>query len=277
VTVSRGVSLLAAGILAAADPAAGQEQPLRVFSEFSRIGPDGHVVAADRGSGQPREILSPALPRNAFSSFQVVIQLPPGTRYRLYIGQNPDDITTVTLYRPRFEKGMPVGLDRVPLPVEEKMPDGVSTVVYWMDLFVSGSTLAQRAKVEPQLGLSDRWVTYPMEIRVVEAKAPPYQPAKLSLDGAAPADTAGLRNLHSLLCGVSLPAGTPVRTPVSVAQLLERNAAQDRSLAGEDAKQTLWMRTGAADRQKWCKAPARPAGASAEWYLRVRDYLLQAK
>jgi len=37
----------------------------------------------------PREILSPAIARNAFASFQVVVQVAKGARYTLHIGQNP--------------------------------------------------------------------------------------------------------------------------------------------------------------------------------------------
>jgi hypothetical protein len=251
-------------------------QTLQVFSEFSRIGPDGQVVAGDRG-GTPREILSPALPRNGFSSFQIVIRLPAGTPYRLFLGQNPESLISVSLYRPRFERGIPTALEPVRLPVDEKMA-ATGVAVFWMDLFVSRTTPPQRAKLEPQLGLADRWVPYPMEIRIVDATAPNYQPAKLSLPAEAPADTAALRNLHAYLCGVSLPAGVAVQAPATVAQLLERNATQDRSLApAGPPPDILWMRTAAPDRQKWCKKPERPAGAGAEWYLRVRDYLLQGK
>src|ERR1700674_4901229 len=50
-------------------------QPLRVFSEFAAINAQGEVVAPE----SPREILSPAIVRNGFTSFQVVIQGPKGT------------------------------------------------------------------------------------------------------------------------------------------------------------------------------------------------------
>ena len=46
-------------------------QPLTVFSEFARIDATGKVTSP----ADPREILSPALARNAFSSFQIVVEL----------------------------------------------------------------------------------------------------------------------------------------------------------------------------------------------------------
>src|SRR5260370_42579381 len=47
-------------------------QPLSVYSEFARIDAKGNVTSPE----SPREILSPALARNAFATFQVVVQAP---------------------------------------------------------------------------------------------------------------------------------------------------------------------------------------------------------
>src|SRR5437868_2087054 len=71
-------------------------QPLRVFSEFVQFDKAGDPVAP----AQPREILSPALVRNGFTSFQISIQGPPGVRWTLYVGLNPGDAVKITLYRP---------------------------------------------------------------------------------------------------------------------------------------------------------------------------------
>ena len=108
----------------------GCAQPLRVYSEFAKIDATGHVTAP----AEPREILSPAIARNAFSSFQVVVDVPRGTPYQLYIAQNPENAVEVTLYRENGEK-----LERVEQPVS-----GNSTQVFWMDL-VDGSRCAGRA------------------------------------------------------------------------------------------------------------------------------------
>jgi hypothetical protein len=95
-------------------------QPLRVYSEFAKIDATGKVTAP----AEPREILSPAIARNAFSSFQVVVDVPRGTSYQLYIAQNPENAVEVTLYRENGEK-----LERVEPPVS-----GNNTQVFWMDL-----------------------------------------------------------------------------------------------------------------------------------------------
>ena len=50
-------------------------QSLRVVSEFQRFDPFGNVVPVDH-TGEPREILSPALARNAFASFHVIVTIP---------------------------------------------------------------------------------------------------------------------------------------------------------------------------------------------------------
>jgi hypothetical protein len=248
-------------------------QNLRVYSEFARLGSDGKVVAADRADTY-REILSPAIARNAYTSFQILVQLPPGTKYRLYVGENPEGATKVRVYVPSFELGVPTRLEEIRLPLETKMTDG-GTAVYWMDLWADRSAKVERIKVEPQLGLEDRWVTYPMEVRVTSAVVPPHTPARVTQGGAA--DSAALKNIATLLCGASQPAGPAIREPKTVAELLTRNAAQDVALAATLDKDTLWLRTGAQDRQKWCKAPVRPSGAGPEWYLRVRDLMIQGK
>jgi len=58
---------------------AARAQPLRVYSEFAQIDATGRVTAP----AEPREILSPAIARNAFSSFQVVVDVARGTSYQL--------------------------------------------------------------------------------------------------------------------------------------------------------------------------------------------------
>src|SRR5438270_8816561 len=63
-------------------------QSLAVYSEFQRVDPFGQIVAVDRGP-QPREILSPAAPRNGFVSFHIAVTGPPGLNYFLYIVTSP--------------------------------------------------------------------------------------------------------------------------------------------------------------------------------------------
>jgi hypothetical protein len=133
-------------------------QPLRVFSEFVRFDKAGDPVAP----AQPREILSPALVRNGFTSFQISIQGPPGVRWTLYVGLNPEDAVKITLYRP-------IG-DRLELVEQPVQGEGVQIV--WMDVWTDRAAPVRRIKVEPQLMVGEDWVIYPMEGRVMDAVVP---------------------------------------------------------------------------------------------------------
>jgi hypothetical protein len=133
-------------------------QSVRVYSEFAKLDANGEVVSP----AQPREILSPALVRNGFTSFQVVVQVPKETPYWLYIGENPENLVHVKLYRRTGDH-----LENVEVP-----HDGESTEVFWLDLQVDREAPVRRVKIEPQLKAGTDWFTYPMEVRIVEAAVP---------------------------------------------------------------------------------------------------------
>src|SRR5690349_20068728 len=139
-------------------------QPLRVYSEFAHIDEKGRVIAP----AEPREILSPAIVRNGFTSFQVVVDVPQGTPYQLYIAQNPENAVEVTLYRETGDR-----LERVSQPVS-----GNATQIFWMDVWTARDAPVQRIKVEPQLHVNNDWVIYPMEARVTEAVVPDVKAAE---------------------------------------------------------------------------------------------------
>ena len=218
---------------------------MQVYSEFAQINDAGEVVAPEN----PREILSPAVARNAFSSFQIAIQVPKGTKFLVYIGQNPDDAAKVTLYRRRAGK-----LEPIELPYS-----GESSQVLWMDLWIDANAPVRRVKIEPQVGIDGDWVTYPMEVRVMEPVVPgnPWLPHR---ESQAPS-----KSCAHFLCGTKVRplAG---RVPVG-ADLLFRNAQQDVALA---AAGSLPLRDEMKKAMGGCNAnpPADP-----EFYLRLRDYL----
>src|ERR1700691_3299375 len=137
-------------------------QSIQVYSEFAQLTDAGDVIAPEN----PREILSPAVARNAFSSFQLAIRVPHGVKFLVYIGQNPDNAAKVTLYRHDGGK-----LEPVVVPYE-----GVSSEVLWMDLWLDADAPGRRVENERQVGIGGEWVTYPMEVRVMEARVPD-QPA----------------------------------------------------------------------------------------------------
>lgn len=209
-------------------------QPLRVYSEFVKIDATGKVTAP----AEPREILSPAIARNAFSSFQVVVDVPRGTPYQLYVAQNPENSVEVTLYRENSEK-----LERVEQPVS-----GNSTQVFWMDLWTARDAPVARIKVEPQLHVNNDWVIYPMEARVMSATVPDGKKTNFS------------DFCKSVIAPLRSRSGT-----VSVSGFHLRNMEQDVALASLDPVQSIP-----------CDA-SRQGQDDPEWYLRTRDYLLRLR
>ena len=215
---------------------AARAQALRVHSEFAQIDATGRVTAPE----QPREILSPAIARNAFSSFQVVVDVPRGTPYQLYVARNPENAVEVTLYRENGEQ-----LEKVQQPVS-----GNGTQVFWMDLWTARDAPVQRIKVEPQLHVNNDWVIYPMEVRVMSATVS---------DGIKSFITVG-----QLSCAGFTPSASP-----DVRRMHVRNAQQDVALASAASQEDL-RKLGVGT----CDAPL---SHDPEWYLRVPDYLLRLR
>jgi len=213
-------------------------QSLRVYSEFAQIDTTGKVTAP----AEPREILSPAIARSAFSSFQVVVDVPRGTLYQLYVAQNPENAVEVTLYRENGDR-----LEPVRQPVS-----GDSTQGFWMDLGTARDAPVERIKVEPQLHVNNDWVIYPMEARVMEATVPDGKRAQ--------------QGMRSYICGATEEAPPP--GTVSILNMRSRNAQQDVALPAAAPKEELQNLFGA------CDAPPSP---NPEWYLHIRDYLLRLR
>jgi hypothetical protein len=218
-------------------------QNVQVYSEFAQIDDAGEVIAP----ANPREILSPAVARHAFSSFQIAIQVPQGTKFLIYMGQNPDDAAKVTLYRRHADK-----LELIELPYS-----GESSQVLWMDLWVDANAPVRRVKIEPQVGIDGDWITYPMEVRVMEPVVPDSTAAVAGF--ASPLDV-----MRAFLCGTKVrPAAG--RVPVS-AEMLFRNARQDVALAAAGSpalREEMKKALGGCN----ASAPGDP-----EFYLRLRDY-----
>lgn len=263
-------------------------QSVRVYSEFERIDPFGNIVAADRAEA-PREILSPALARNAWTSFQVALDVPAGGTPKLYIGQNPENSVKVELYKAVFVKSreswIPDGLAPVSVAEDGHVSDlapqvpGQTTLVYWLDLWVDNDAPVRRTRLEVQYNAGDHWTIYPMELRVLMTRVPeppgrvePLAPVE------APSSDSARATLGAYVCG----AGSGGEEgPLTIRRMIRRNARQDIALArslepglGKAAVVSeLLNATGARDRGAWCKAPGGPADLGAEWYLRVRDSL----
>jgi len=221
---------------------AAWSQPLRVYSEFARIDGSGRVTAP----AEPREILSPAIARNAFSSFQVVVEVPRGTAYQLYVAQNPENAVEVTLYRENGDK-----LERVEQPVS-----GNSTQVFWMDLWTARDAPVARIKVEPQLHVNNDWVIYPMEARVMSAAVPDAPRPNVS-DPENPI-------VWAFMCGSRRLYYSYTNSDAD--RLRFRNAHQDVALSATVPKEDL--------QKLFCDTPE---SRDPESYLRIRDYLLRLR
>jgi hypothetical protein len=209
-------------------------QALRVFSEFVLFDKAGNPAPA-----QPREILSPAIVRNGFTSFQIAIQAASLAGWTLYVGQNPEDAFRITLYRRSGDKLEAIRANDQPVR-------GQGPEILWMDVWADRAAPIQRVKVEPQLMLGADWVIYPMEARVMEAVVP-------DLKETDPPD------VRTLLCG-----------PRRYFSYLSRNERQDVALAKRAPKEELLRLMGGCN-------PSTPAELNPEWYLRIRDYLFRLR
>ncbi|HZT38726.1 MAG TPA: hypothetical protein VFA28_12590 [Bryobacteraceae bacterium] len=263
--------LLAA--LAIAAPARCHD--IRVYSEFTRTDPRGNIVRADRGAAL-REILSPAIPRNAFSGFHVVVTGNAGDSFTLHVGQNPANAVQITLFRENYvrfaNEWIPDGLTRVDLPYTSKLGSeipGQTAQAFWMDLWVGQDAPVRRIKVEPDVFIDGRWIRYPMEVRVVEATAPSTPPAAVGPlpPVSAPSDA----SVRAVLCRSTAPK-TAV-APVTIRAMIARDVGQDAAIAG--GQQRLWQLSGAPPQPAWCSQYV-PQTSGPEWFLRIRDSIYRA-
>jgi hypothetical protein len=262
-------------------------QSLRVSSEFQRFDPFGQLVPQDRGAPS-REILSPAVARNAWSSFRIMVQLDRPGSFILDIGQNPDNTFRCTLYREQFVqvdgRWIPDGLTAVSIPFHGAVPDdptipGQKMVSFWLDVWTPAETPVDRIKLEPQLYIhaQKRWEVYPMEVRVTSAKVPglDWKPGPLP-PVTASADRAAWPELQQRLCGRPKPP-TPAAGELTARQLVQRNAAQDLLLltpASFSPLKTTFEAVAGRSLGSWCSRPGTPA-IGPEWYLKLRDFLLR--
>ncbi len=263
-------------------------QSLQVVSEFQRFDPFGDVVPVDR-TAEPREILSPALARNAFTSFHVIVNIPERDPFFLFVQTNPADVFQISLYEELFIKTaqgwIPDALQPSKLPAFGTLPylpspiPGQKTLCYWLDIWVPADAAVGRVRLEVLLKAGKGWVMYPMEVRVVNAVIPVIQEHAAALPPlTARADASVYGPFRNFLCNVR-----EVRREerLSVRRLIHRNAVQDMALAhsleAKHGRERLVSEIlgpiGTSDGERWCQSrwPAEELGT--EWYLRVRDVL----
>src|SRR6478672_8455053 len=89
------LGLLAAGAFAA--------ETLEIHSEFLRVNPQGKVLGVDVDP-KPREILSPAVVRNGYASFHIVVRSSHPTSFFLFASANPASAVRTIIYKEKFVK-----------------------------------------------------------------------------------------------------------------------------------------------------------------------------
>ncbi|MDQ2898505.1 MAG: hypothetical protein M3Y07_01740 [Acidobacteriota bacterium] len=272
--------------------AALNAQTLQVFSEFERLDPFGDILPIDSGgrAWHPREILSPAVARNAYASFQIAVTAPPNTNYFLYLVTNPGDLFRIALYKEQFvqrgNRWIPDTLEPTRLPCFGVMPDaelgisGQTTRLYLLDVWVPRETLVRRVRLEVLLKTGG-WIVAPMEVRVVAATVPdlpdisgPLPPIEARSDASAWGPVA------NYLAGVSEKRG---HDPLTLRNIIRRNAAQDMALAKtietarypRAASLDIMLQAGREISDEWGKNPIFPDELGSEWYLKIRDLLFR--
>lgn len=257
---------------------AARAQEIEIHSEFQRHNPLGQVVRQDF-ERNPREVLSPAVPRNGHLTVQVVVTAPPSTNYFLYAGTNPPDTLKVTVYRQHF---VPCGTDHCPdWLTEVRMPSfgAIPESIHWMpnqttrsyifDIWVPPDVPPRRVRIEALIKVG-YWVVAPMEVRVIEPVVPSTAglPRERNIaDVNEPASATSQRQLLRYLYGAA-----PQMPPeiVHLSDLLQRNAAEDMMLAD-----SIGFRNPLLSFFGWTPFVFPQTGP--EWYLRARDLIYRYK
>jgi hypothetical protein len=260
---------------------------LEVHSEFLRVNPQGKIITTD-ATPKPREILSPAVVRNGFASFHIVVRSPRPISYFLFVDTYPQkNVFRTAIYKEVFvNRGgewIPDALKPLRHPNFDVIPDseagipGQTANAYLLDVWVPPEAPFETVRLEVQLKIGD-WVIYPMEVRILAARAPSIVRNAKALpeieqrvDEAVTVPLLAYTGRHGegpdptrspRANGKGQSDLTPPRT---VRDVVRRNAEQDMALALLlDSKNLV-----PAMKQKMEAA----AGNGGEWYLGIRDLI----
>lgn len=228
---------------------------------------------------KPRELLSPAVVRNAHFSYHVAVTAPAKSMYFLAVQMYPPNAFQWKLYEEKFafdgKQWIPDALQEMSAPYFGVVPDpeqsipGQTTCVYLLDVFVPADLPPSQVRLEV-LAKFDTWRMWPMEVRVPGALIPDLRQGPLTTLLAPPtvaADTVA-RAAFAVYTGQREEVTGSVR---SVRSVIWRNALQDAALAR--VLETRLPRDRIMDQVERRLKPDVEAGA--EGYLRVRDYLIR--
>ncbi len=265
-----------------------------VTSEFVRYRPDGVVVSSDQAP-KYRELLSPAVARNAHFTFRVTVVFPkavgPGDRqpdgspYSLHIAQNPENSAQIQLFQESYSEvageWIPDKLKPVDMPHGAALANGQIAQSYLVDLFVPPEAEAnQRFRIEVQFHRGDGWMILPMEVRVrqarvdseVEAAGAPDRSGRSPQWWKPPAAYACGVKTRTILRNPRTPAARCFSAIFSGGSSILPGSAKRRHARGWDLQ--LMRAAAITDLPAFCAGKASPSGGP-EWWLKARDYLYQ--
>lgn len=272
---------------AAALPVQANGVVVETYSEFQRIDTAGDVAAVDQAEF-PREILSPAAVRNGHLSIRVVVKAPAGEGFHVYLAQNPGDTAKVTLYREVTADGGLIRdrLERVDAPYTHvPVPGQPNVLSLLIDSYIPAKAPADRFRLEAQISHKGVWHIVPFEVRVFPVTIPSIAtPPARGMSRVRRADSVAVAALRAAYCqGAGGENGAPdidtvggviarnVWQDVALAKLLEPKLGRD-FLLGQAA-----AAAGLKDGATFCAStPRPPKELGAEWYLKVRDFLIRA-
>jgi len=206
------------------------------------------------------------------------VTIPAKESYFLYVVPNPVTACRVSLYKEHFVKTKAgwipdrrTELERLPdfgtMPDPEDSVDGQTTRVYLVDIWLPPNADVARFRLEVQLKVAD-WTVRPMEVRVIQARVPnlPAGADRPLPDLELGAAAAAVGELSAVWSGKDLTMPPPGLTTRGI---LRRNAVQDIALAQGDAS----IAGRVLDLFR-VNSVFTPRVLGAEWWLRLRDYLL---
>jgi len=227
-------------------------------------------------ASKPREILSPAVVRNGFASFHIVVRSSRPESYFLFVSTNPPNVFRTTLYKEEFVKRngswIPDALTPFRHPNFGVIPDGEASIpdqtacVYLLDVWVPARTTPGTVRLEVQLKAGS-WIIYPMEVRVLPARVPELRSGSSEElpDIEQRADEAVSEPFLRLMRGDGeAPVANRPAAPRTLREVIRRNAEQDFALARALDSKTVVPAL---------KEKLAASNGGGEWYLGIRDLI----
>lgn len=225
-----------------------------------------------------REVLSPALPRQAWAVFHLIVSGPAGRPFQVHIGQNPEEFAKAELWRDN---------EKLAMPFDSIIPTTGDDAVFRFRLWIDPDAEVRRVKIEPQVHMDPAgWIIYPMEIRVVEATVPAnvkgdifgspipalkshWCPATVSPSNSGPGRPVTPKPAPDLVGSARTSSTvTAANAPLTLAQDLALAAMRPATEV-----RTAFERALGRPIPAWCQDGVTPENP--DWLLRFRDWLLK--